>query len=165
MQACVKVSRWVCKALFVLSAILIAGATGFAAFNAITRFFFKLTFNWAEELCTYCVVMMVYLAIPMLEHTGDQLCITAIDLWVKGSLGQRILNYVRGIITGGAMVIMGYHGFDVMLKAFKRSQVTYILQLPKGALYAIAVGCLALAVLVWLVIMICNKGGFDHEPG
>lgn len=164
MQACVKVSRWVCRILFVISAALIAVATGFAAFNALTRFFLDLTFNWAEELCTYCVVLMVYLAIPGLEHTGDQLCITAIDLWVKGSLGQRILNYVRGLITGAAMVILGWNGYSVMLKAFKRNQVTYILQLPKGALYAIAMGCMAIAVLVWLVIMICNKGDFDNEP-
>lgn len=164
MQVCVKISRWVCRILFLISAILIAVATGFAAFNALTRFFLDLTFNWAEELCTYCVVLMVYLAIPILEHTGDQLCITAIDMWVKGSLGQRILNYVRGLITGAAMVILGWHGVDVMLKAFKRSQVTYILQLPKGILYAIAMGCIAIAVLVWLIIMICNKGEFDNEP-
>lgn len=165
MQATVKASRSVCKALFLVSAILIAIATGFAAFNAITRFFLDLTFNWAEELCTYCVVLMVYLAIPKLEHTGDQLCITAIDLWVKGEKAQRILNYIRGLITGAAMVILGWNGISVMLKAFKRHQVTYILQLPKGALYAIAMGCLLLAVLVWLVIMICNKGEFDNEPG
>ncbi len=162
MQICVKASRTVCKGLFFVSAILIAIATAFASFNALTRFFLDLTFNWADELCTYCVVMMVYLAIPMLEHTGDQLCITAIDLWVKNPTGQRILNYIRGIVTGAAMVILSYHGFNVMLKAFKRSQVTYILQLPKGVLYAIAMACLAIAVLVWLVIMICNKGDFDH---
>ncbi len=165
MQTCVKASRAVCKVLFVVSAILIAIATAFAAFNSLTRFCLSLTFNWAEELCTYCVVMMVYLAMPMLEHTGDQLCITAIDLWVKKPLGQRILNYFRGLVTGAAMVILGWNGFNVMLKAFKRNQVTYILQLPKGVLYAIAVACLVIAVLVWLIIMICNKGDFDNEPG
>ena len=165
MQACVKVSRWACKALFVVSAILIAVATGFAAFNSLTRFFLSVTFNWAEELCTYCVVMMVYLAIPILEHTGDQLCITAIDLWVKGSLGQRILNYIRGLITGAAMVFLGWHGITVMLKAFKRHQITYILQLPKGVLYAIVLVCIAVTILAWLIIMICNKGEFDNEPG
>ena len=163
MQACVKSSRWVNKSLFLISAILIAIATGFAAFNAITRFFLDLTFNWAEELCTYCVVLMVYLAIPRLEFTGDQLCITAIDLWVKGEVGQRILNYVRGLITGVTMVILGWNGVSVMLKAFKRHQITYILQLPKGVLYAIAMGSIFLAVLAWVIIMICNKGGFDDE--
>lgn len=165
MQTVVKASGWVCKVLFVISAILIAVATGFAAFNSLTRFCLDLTFNWAEELCTYCVVLMVYLAMPMLEHTGDQLCITAIDLWVKGSVGQRILNYIRGVITSVAMVILGYNGISVMLKAFKRNQVTYILQIPKGYLYAIAMGCILISVLVWLVIMICNKGEFDNEPG
>lgn len=165
MQASVKASRWVCKSLFLISAILIAIATGFAAFNAITRFFLDLTFNWAEELCTYCVVLMVYLAIPRLEFTGDQLCITAIDLWVKSPKAQRILTYVRGVITGAALVILGWNGIDVMLKAFKRNQMTYILQLPKGTLYAIAMGCLVIAVLAWLIIMIFNKGEFDNEPG
>ena len=155
-------SRWVRRVLFSISAILIAVATGFAAFNAIVRFF-GVSFNWAEELCTYCVVMMVYLCLPHLEGTGDQLCITAIDLWVKGKTGQRILNYIRGILTGGALVILGWYGLDVMKKAFKRAQVTYILQLPKGILYAVAAACILIAVLVWLILMICNKGEFDDE--
>lgn len=161
MQVCVKATRYVRRFLFAIAAILIAGATGFAAFNAISRFFFHLTFSWAEELCTYCVVLMVYLAIPHLEGCGDQLCITAIDLWVKNKTAQRILNYIRGLITSAALVILGWHGFDVMLKAFKRNQVTYTLQIPKGALYAAAMACLIITVIVWIVLMLCNKGDFD----
>lgn len=161
MQVCVKATRYIRRFLFILSALLIAVATGFAAFNAIARFFFDSTFSWAEELCTYCVVLMVYLVIPQLEGSGDQLCITAIDLWVKNQTIQRILNYIRGLITGAAMVILSYHGFDVMMKAFKRNQITYTLQIPKGYLYGIALACLAITVLVWLVLMICNKGDFD----
>lgn len=163
MRVCVKGMHYVTQALFAVSAVLIAAATGFAAFNAITRFFLDLTFNWAEELCTYCVVLMVYLVIARLEFTGDQLCITAIDLWVKNATAQRVLNYIRGILTGAALTILGWHGISVMLKAFKRHQVTYILRLPKGILYAVALGCLAITVLVWLVLMICNKGDFEHD--
>ena len=161
MQLCVKTTRHIRRFLFVISAVLIAVATGFAAFNAIARFFFHTTFSWSEELCTYCVVLMVYMALPHLEGSGDQLCITAIDLLVKGKIGQRILNYIRGLVTGAAMVILSYHGFDVMLKAFKRNQVTFTLQIPKGYLYGIALLCLVVTIVVWLVLMICNKGEFD----
>ena len=52
-----------------------------------------------------------------------------------------------------------------MLKAFKRNQLTYILQLPKGVLYGIVMLCLFITVIVWLVIMICNKGEFEHDAG
>ena len=160
MQTVVKITRYVRRFLFAISALLIAVSTGFAAFNAIARRF-GASFTWAEELYTYCVVMMVYLALAHLEGSGDQLCITAIDMWVKGKTGQRILNYIRGILTSVALVILGWHGIDVMLKAFKRSQVTYILHMPKGILYAVAMGSLFISVLVWVVLMICNKGDFD----
>ena len=80
-------------------------------------------------------------------------------------IGQRILNYIRGIITSVALCVIAYYGFNVMLKAFKRNQLTYILQLPKGVLYGIVMLCLFITVIVWLVIMICNKGEFDHDAG
>lgn len=161
MQVCVKVSRYVHHALFSVAALLIAISTAFATINAIARFFTG-GFTWSEELCTYCIVLMVYLAMPYLEAKGDQLCISAIDLWVKGKTGQRILNYIRGIITSVVMILLGYHGFDVMLKAFKRSQVTFVLQLPKGGLYAIALICILITLAVWVILMLCNKGDFDN---
>ena len=145
----------------IIAATALTTMTFAAVMNVITRYVFKHPFTWAEELYTYCVVMMVYLALAHLEGSGDQLCITAIDMWVKGKTGQRILNYIRGILTSAALVILGWHGIDVMLKAFKRSQVTYILHMPKGILYAVAMGSLFISVLVWVVLMICNKGDFD----
>ena len=161
MQVCVKGTRYVRRFLFTISAILIAAATALATLNAVVRFF-GMGFIWAEELCSYCIVLMVYLAIPHLEGSGDQLCISAIDALVKGKTGQRILNYIRGVITSVIMVVLGYHGFDVMMKAFKRSQVTYVLQMPKGALYAVAMACILVALVVWVVLMLCNKGEFDE---
>ena len=162
MQLCVTITRYVRKALFSASALLIALSTAFATINAIARFFTG-GFIWAEEQCPYCIVLMVYLAMPYLEATGDQLCISAIDLWVKGETGQRILNVIRGVITSIVMLILGYHGVDVMLKAFKRSQVTFVLQLPKGGLYAIALACIVITLVIWVVLMLCNKGDFDHD--
>jgi len=143
-----------------VSAVLIALATALATINTVARFFTG-GFTWSEELCTYCVVLMVYLAMPYLERAGDQLCITAIDLWVKGERAQRILSYIRGIITSAAMLVLGYYGVDVMLKAFKRHQVTYVLQLPRGGLYAIVLVCIFVAVAAWVVLMLCKKGEFD----
>ena len=137
MQLCLKVSRHVTGALFAVSAVLIALATALATINTVARFFTG-GFTWS-----------------------DQLCITAIDLWVKGERAQRILSYIRGIITSAAMLVLGYYGVDVMLKAFKRHQVTYVLQLPRGGLYAIVLVCIFVAVAAWVVLMLCKKGEFD----
>ena len=60
-----------------------------------------------------------------------------------------------------AMLVLGYYGVDVMLKAFKRHQVTYVLQLPRGGLYAIVLVCIFVAVAAWVVLMLCKKGEFD----
>lgn len=153
--------RYIRRGLFLLSAVLIAIATALATVNAIARFFGE-GFTWTEELCSYCIVLMAYLAIPHLEGANDQLCISAIDLWVKGKVGQTILNYIRSLVTSVVLVVMGWHGVDVMLKAFRRNQLTYVLHMPKGILYAIAMVCLVVGVLTLLVIMICNKGEADE---
>ena len=62
MQVCVKITRYVRTFLFSISALLIAVATALATLNAIVRFAGK-GFTWSEELCSYCIVLMVYLAI------------------------------------------------------------------------------------------------------
>lgn len=160
MQTCVKAARNVRKVFFIISAAFIALASALAAINSILRFI-GIGFGWADELYIYLVVLMVYFALPQLEGTGDQLCISAIDSWVKGKVGKKILNYFRQIVTGATLVILSYYGIQVMLKAFTRNQVTYILMLPKGILYALATLGLVVAVLMLLVIMICNKGEFD----
>lgn len=161
MQTSLKVMRYIRRGLFLISAVLIAIATALATVNAIARFFGE-GFTWTEELCSYCIVLMAYLAIPHLEGANDQLCISAIDLWVKGKVGQTILNYIRSLVTSVVLVVMGWHGVDVMLKAFRRNQLTYVLHMPKGILYAIAMVCLVVGVLTLLVIMICNKGEADE---
>ena len=161
MQACLKILRSIRHILFSISAILIAFATAVATLNAIVRFF-GVSFTWAEELCSYGIVLMVYLALPYLEGAGDQLTISAIDLWVKGEIGQRILRYIQGIITSVVMVILGYHGLDVMMRAFRRSQVTYVLQIPRGALYAIVLVCILVALLTWIALMLFRKGDYDE---
>lgn len=161
METCVKIMRHIRHFMFMLSAVLIAIATALATVNAIARFFGE-GFTWTEELCSYCIVLMAYLAIPYLEGANDQLCISAIDLWVKGKVGQTVLSYIRSLVTSVVLVIMGWHGVDVMLKAFRRNQLTYVLHMPKGILYAIAMVCLVVGVLTLLVIMICNKGEADQ---
>ena len=160
MQACVKAIRYVRRGFFVVSAAFIAVASALAAVNAILRFM-GIGFGWADELYIYLVVLMVYLALPQLEGTGDQLCISAIDSWVKGKVGKKVINYFRQLVTGAALVTLAYYGLQVMIKAFSRNQLTYILMLPKGILYAIAVLSIVVAVIVILIIMICNKGEFD----
>lgn len=161
MNICLKITRQFRSLLMALSSVLIALAAVLATLNALARFMSS-GVPWAEELTSYFVVLLVFLAIPFLEGKGDQLCITAIDLLVKGKTGQRILNYIRGLVTGAAAVMLSYYGFTVTLNAFIRSQVTYVLHIPKGILYSIATITLALTVVVWLVIMICNKGEFDE---
>ncbi len=156
-----KITRQIRGALMAVSAAFIAMATALATLNALARRL-ALGVAWSEELTSYFVVLLVYLAIPYLEGNGDQLCITAIDLAVKSDTGQRILNYIRGLVTSAACVMLTYYGFVVTLTAFERSQVTYVLHMPKGILYGIATLTLALTVIVWLVIMICNKGEFDE---
>ncbi len=160
MQMCVKAARYIRKAFFAVSAVFIALASALAAINAILRFA-GMGFGWADELYVYLVVLMVYLALPQLEGTGDQLCISAIDMWVKGTVGKKILNYFRQIVTSIALCGLAYYGFKVMLKAFARNQKTYILMLPKGMLYGVAVISLIVAVAMLVIIMICNKGEFD----
>ncbi len=160
MEKWVKITRHIRRILYSISVVFITIATALAAVNSILRFV-GVGFPWADELYVYLIVLMVYLALPQMEGAGDQLCISAIDSWIKGEKGKKILNYFRQIVTCGALTLLAYYGMQVMIKAFTRKQLTYILMLPKGILYAIAVISIAAAIFALLVIMIFNKGEFD----
>ncbi len=141
-----------------LGAIFIFISTLLAAVNAILRFTVGAGFPWSEELCSYLIVLSVFVLISYLEFTDKQLCIGVLNGFLKNESIKRVITIVRGLITMGFMGMLAYYGVLVTQKAFSRMTVTFVLQMPRFILYGIVTACFILAILSWIVIIFFEKG-------
>ena len=157
----IKTTRNISRFLWSVAGFFVIASTLIITANTIMRYFFGDPFTWSDELSTYLVIIMVFLALPFLEYSGNQLCIGAILSIVKSEKGRRILVYVRGLLTLGATSIMTYFGFSVTYRAYERALVTYVLHIPKYITYGITAACFVITIIVWLVIMGFRKGEYD----
>lgn len=150
------------KFLLTIAAIFIFLSTVLAALNAILRFTVGAGFPWAEEACSYLIVMLVFVGVSYLEYTDNQLCIGVLNGVLKSDKIKNIITIIRGLITIGFMGMLVYYGVQVTQKAYLRDTVTFVLQMPRFILYGIVTLCFIIAILSWLVIIIFKKGAIKE---
>jgi TRAP-type C4-dicarboxylate transport system permease small subunit len=152
------------KALFAVSMICLGAGTGLATLNAITRKFFPELggFTWAEEMATYFCVLMLFTGVAYLELTNKHLTIGVIDSLIKNerirSALNRILWIFRGVVTIVLLCIVLRYGFIVLQSLWAGRVLTFALRVPKVYFFIPMLVGFAIAVLVWLSILIVYKG-------
>ena len=119
-------------------------------------------FAFSDEACVYLIAVMVFIASGYLEFTDNHLTIDIFNSTVKNPVIKKIVLYVRGIITMVFYGILIKYGFTVTQTAFKRQMVTNVIRMPKGIIYGAVTISLVLAVISWVVLLICRKGEFEE---
>ena len=150
------------KALLTLGGILCLFSMLIGSVNAIMRYFFNSPIVWGDELAAYCVIIMVFITMPYLELTDDQICIGFITGVVKSKKWLKFLEYFRSVIGLGITVVMVIVGYDAAQRSFNRNVITAVLRMPKGILYGIVTACYAIAAIVWILIM-ARKGVYIRD--
>lgn len=144
--------------LFILSGCFIGISTFVASINGILRYSINFNFPWAEELCTYLVVIMVFMMQPYLETRDEQLCIGFLSAKLKNPLVKKAIFIFRGLITIFILGLLVKYGIAVVERTYETKAVTYMLQIPRYLLYAITTGSFILVILGWLGVILLNKG-------
>lgn len=130
----------------------------FATINAFVRYGLGSSFPWAEEFCTYLVVILVFLVQPWLESTDEQLSIGILNSKLKNEKVRKAIFVFRGIITVIIFYFLVKFGIYVIEKAYISKTVTYVLQIPRYILYAITTCIFGLVIVEWLAVILFNKG-------
>lgn len=129
-----------------------------ATVNAICRKFFSLSLPWAEELCTYAVVVAFFLAIPYLELTDSHLSIEILENIIKSKRIKKILFILKGILVTALCVIIVRYGIAATMAAHTSNTLTYVLKWPRSLFFGITVASFILSIVSWLSIYLLNKG-------
>jgi TRAP-type C4-dicarboxylate transport system permease small subunit len=147
------------KIILAIASVLLCISVFFSTINAICRSVFSISLPWAEELCTYLVVLVVFLAIPYLEFSNSQLSIGILDAKLKNPLSKKIIYILQGAVIIVIMSILVYYGVSVTQNAYINNIVTYVLRLPRAFFFSVAVASLILVIINWVTIIFFNKGG------
>ena len=145
-------------ALLTAAAVLGGASALLATFNAISRKFLSVSFPWVEELCTYLVVIAVFISIPNLELKDKQLCVDFLGSTIKKKAVQKGLYLFRGVVIIFLCVVVARYGLASTVTAWQTNTVTYVLQWPRAIFFGIGVAGFLAAIVSWVAAIFLNKG-------
>ena len=145
-------------ALLTASAALGGISALLATVNALSRKFLSVSFPWAEELCTYMIVIAVFLAIPDLELKDKQLCVDLLSNSIKNKYALKVLYIFRGLVIIFLCAIVAKYGLASTITAYQTNTLTYVLQWPRAIFFGIGVASFVIAILSWVAAIFLNKG-------
>ena len=159
------------RAMFFVATLLLTASTFVAAFNVITRKFFHgvAGFTWAEELATYCCVLMLFVGVAFLEFTNKHLTIGIMGPLIKNEKARAIVDQatriLRGIVTLGLLGIVLRYGVVVLGHMYTSNMTTWAMRLPKLYFFIPMLVGFAMVVVIWITILIVYKGKeINYEP-
>lgn len=157
-QKFIQAQRAVYRTLARIAGGCVLAASVLACINVFSRKCFNHSFSWAEELCTYVCTLVVFLVFAWLETEDQQLCIDLITSTVKNKTVLLVLYVLRGLVTLVVTALLIKYGIDATATAFQLGTCTYVLKIPRFAMYCVVVFGYICVMLGWLSVIFLNKG-------
>lgn len=115
-------------------------------YNTIARYFFHAALPWAEEICAYCQIWLVYISVSYAVRENAHICIDSVlGLYPKKLKGVIMsIGLLAWLIFG---IIMTYAGVEYTISTFVKGGRAISVPLPIWIVYlAIPVGHALLCV-------------------
>ena len=152
------------KVLLIVAGILGGLSAFMATVNALLRKIASFSFPWAEELCTYAVVVAVFLAIPSLQWRGKQLSVDLLENSLKKKpAAVRGLHIFGSLISIAVCVVIVIYGWISSMTAIETNLTTYVLQWPRAIFLLIGVVSFAIAVISSVLNIIFDGTSYNEE--
>ncbi|NLY71355.1 MAG: TRAP transporter small permease [Clostridiales bacterium] len=161
MNLCIRIIDKINNFLINISTVFLVLSCLLAVINALCRKFLSTGFPWAEELCTYLVVMMLFLSLPYLEQKHEHLSINILVSNIKNKVALKIVRLFHGIWTLLIMIIMLRYAIIISINMYQTNIVTYVLRIPRVIFFSNVVIGFALIIVVWACVLI--RGGVELE--
>lgn len=133
-------------------------------YNTISRYFFHVTLPWAEEMCAYGQIWLVYISVSYAVKENAHVCIDSVmSLYPKKLKGViLLLGLIAWLIFGIIMTVVGY---EYMLDIYNKGGRAISVPVPMWLIYlSIPVGHLFLCfrLLQQIVLYVkCIAKGID----
>ncbi|MCR5228728.1 MAG: TRAP transporter small permease [Solobacterium sp.] len=141
-----RIEEWIMVVLLTIIVVILT-------FSVITRYIFRFTFSWAEELSRFLLVWAMCAGISWCGKSGDHLTVTAMAnaFHKKSPKTESAIFLIGDLINIGFGVFMAWRLWIVMMTVKKTGQVfTSMPFLPKWLMYL--AGVLAMAGMAVRII-------------
>lgn len=102
--------------------------------------------TWAEEFCRFCWIWSVFVSLPYTIRRGSMLRVSVLlDLFPPKV--RNIINILVDLITGGAMLLLGWHAVGVVRSIFLSGETSPAMLWPMWIIYSIMLLGFFLSVL------------------
>lgn len=121
------------EAVFII--VLLSVMTVIMFFSVVSRYFFKFTFSWAEQVTRIMFVWCTFAGISLAALKGSHMRVSAISLL----LGEKLSKYVfwfGNIVASVFGFGISYYMYNCMMNAFRNNQTfTAVPGLNVGFMY------------------------------
>ena len=115
------------RILDVIMVALFAGMLSANIAQVIFRYFLNSSLFWSEELSIMMMIVMVFMASPVLIRDSEHI---TIDIFNSKSASIKIMDIIQYIITTIILLIFSYLIYKYMLSAISRDTKTAALRAP-----------------------------------
>ncbi|MGM9615486.1 MAG: TRAP transporter small permease [Oscillospiraceae bacterium] len=92
--------------------------------------------TWAEEFCRFCWIWSVFVSLPYTIRRGSMLRVSVLlDLFPPKV--RNIINILVDLITGGAMLLLGWHAVGVVRSIYLSGETSPAMLWPMWIVYSI----------------------------
>ena len=162
MRTIERISEIMGKILNWLVVLLLILMTGFMFAQVLGRFVFKNGIYWAEELTSYMMITMVYLAAGLACKNRDHIAVTFINEILKGNV-LRIYRIFVALVSIVFLIIIAKIGFSVL--SVVAPQRSACLQITMNLVYMmIPIGSCIMIFYVIVEILELIFGNMDDKP-
>ncbi|MEO8012833.1 MAG: TRAP transporter small permease [Polaromonas sp.] len=95
---------------------MLAVASGLGMFQVVARFLLEMTAEWSEVLVRFCLIWMVFLAIPAAFRRGAMVSVDALNRRC-GTRGRLLLKSVAALAAVTLMIIVIWWGWDYAVRS------------------------------------------------
>lgn len=114
--------------------------------NVITRYVFLYPIYWAEELCRYLMVWMIFIGASQVTLRGGHVAVDIVPRLLPKRANLVLAFLVNGISIGFC-IVLAYFAYKQMMRVKIARQVSPAMELPMWVAYlAIPLGTLLMSV-------------------
>lgn len=153
------------RALFALAWLALACAGALFVYGVVARYFFNSPSTWAGEAVSYCLVVIIFAALPELTRENAHIAVDIVPDSLPAQFGD-ILGRLNAFIATIVCVGAGWIAAGQALKQFERGVMTNAANpIPKWGFTAlIAVGLLGAASHFIRQALEKKHSKFDKDP-
>ncbi len=104
-------------------------------FQVVLRYFFKITWNWIEEVCRFLFLWIVWIGAGFAAKHRSHLKIEAF-VTLLSPKSQKVANLLSLVIWIIFAAFLAWTGANLTWMLLKRNQLSPVLQIPMGWAYA-----------------------------